>query len=250
MKKHSRIKLIYTRYILPPVLLLLTFLTMLIPSYRYVTDGKLGEAVSPLKLLATNFDSARKVVFAATEQNAANLLFSRTALALIILFWLMFFIAFAVSLYSLWIWLLCASDKDGSTKEKSRTLFVTLIPNRIILCALYALSLPIMLFPYLLPSLCESIYSQRVGMALIAPDALIAAALCFIATVVLCIVSATSERTLGFDVFKKRKAFETSESDYTDSIPDTENADEEQNEMIRRILLGKENNENNEKTED
>lgn len=251
MKKSSRMKLIYVRYILPPVLLLLTFLSMMIPSYRYATNGVLDTSISSFKLIVRNFNSARQVVFAATEQDAVHILFSRTVMTLVIAFCLLFLIALATSVYSCFVALRYFSSDDEKAKEKIRTLFVTLVPNRIVLCALYALCIPITVFPYLLPMLCGKIYSQYIGMALVAPDALITACIAFAFITVLCIVSAPSERALGVDMFKKRKAFEKSAEDEEYSAEsDNESVTAEQNEMIRKILLKEENTENTENTED
>ena len=256
MKKRTRIKLIYIRYILPPVMLVLTLLSMLIPSYRYAIDGKLDEPLSPFKILSNGFDTARKVVFATTEQDAAELLFSQTAMAMIIAFWALFLIAFAVAVYSAAVVLYYIKSDDEAAREKSRTLFITLIPNRIVLCALQMLAVPLALFPYLLPYLYKSIWGQRIGMALVlVPDALIVVALTVVTTVTLCILSSFCEKELDVDVFRKRKAFEDGENDETESYdaPQSSNTSE-QNEMIRRILLGgknnEENTENKDKTED
>ena len=227
-------------------MLVLTLVSMLIPSYRYAIDGKLDKPLSPFKILSNGFDTARRVVFATTEQDAAELLFSQTVMAVIIVFWALFLVALAVSVYSAVVVLRHITSDDDEAREKSRTLFITLIPNRIVLCALQMLSVPLALFPYLLPYLYKSIWGQRIGMALIAPDALIAVLLTVVTTVTLCVVSSFCEKGLDVDVFRKRKAFE-----------DVENADEEnydapeiantseQNEMIRRILLGGKNNEEN-----
>ena len=252
MRKSSRIKLIYARYILPPIMLLLIPPVMLIPSYRYVVGGELNEATSPLTLMKNSFDAARRVVFATAEQNAADMLFSRTVMILIIAFWLLFLLAFAVSVYSAVVGFRCILSDDAEGTEKSRTFFITLIPNRILLCITEALCIPLALFPYLLPYLYDVIWSEHVGMALMAPDALIFALISVAATVVLCCVSAKSEKLLDVDVFKKPKKAEDIFED--EPCENTPSVDDGQRERIRRILLGEkideENTENTDKTED
>lgn len=254
MKKSSRIKLIYTRYILPPILLLITLAFMLIPSYRYVVEGRLNEATSPLALIVNSFDAARHVVFATAEQEAADILFSRTVMILIAVFSLMFLLAFAASVYSASVALRYFLSDDEQGAEKSRTFFITLIPNRIFLCVLHFLSIPLTLFPYLLPYLYKAIWSEYVGMALMAPDALIFALISAVTTVVLCGVSAKSEKILDVDVFKKSKRVEATFEDEADEDSDVQSVDDEQRERIRRILLGEkideENTEITDKTED
>ena len=252
MRKSSRIKLIYARYILPPIMLLIIPLTMLIPSYRYVVGGTLNEATSPFALISNSFDAARHVVFATAEQDAADMLFSRTVMTLIIVFWLLFLLAFAVSVYSAVVGFRCVLSDDAKETEKSRTFFITLIPNRILLCITEALCIPLTLFPYLLPYLYDVIWSEHVGMALMAPDALIFALVSVATTVVLCIVSAKSEKLFDVDVFKKPKAVELVVEDEDDEYETR--IDDEQRERIRRILLGtqfdEEKTENTDKTED
>ena len=260
MKKRSRIKLIYARYIVPPIMLIVTLLSMLVSSYRYVINGTPDIAFSSAEVITKIFGASRSVVFASSEQLATDMLFSKTALITIIAFSILFLIAFAVSVYSAWVGLnYCMSD-DEEAKEKSRTLFITFVPNRIVFCIFYALSIPITLFPYLLPSLYQKIYNQDIGIQLIGLDALIVACVSLVAVAVMCIVSAQSERELEVDIFKKRKMFEKGEDEYEDEEyseePEPEADAAEKNEMIRRILLGwesseeKEEKENTEKTED
>ena len=255
MKKSSRIRLIYARYIVPPIMLLLTFCAMFIPSYQYVVEGKLVDKNSLFALVANSFDTARHVVFATAEQDAAYLLFSRIVMIFIIVSALLFLLAFAVSIYSAFVGFRCILSDDEQGTEKIRTFFITLIPNRIFLCILEALCIPITLFPYVLPRIWDAIWSKYMGLALMAPDALIVACVSVIATVSLCIVSAPSERLLEVDVFKKSKKVETDvEEEDVDDEEEILNVDEEQRERIRRMLvgiqLGEENTENTDKTED
>ena len=46
MKKETKQKLIYLRYILPLVLIILVLLLGFLPSYRYVVTGEAHESVS------------------------------------------------------------------------------------------------------------------------------------------------------------------------------------------------------------
>ena len=235
-------------------MLLMIPLTMLIPSYRYVTGGALNEATSPFTLMSNSFDAARHVVFATAEQDAADMLFSRTVMTLIIVFWILFLLAFAVSVYSAAVGFRCILSDDRQGTEKSRTFFITLIPNRILLCITEALCIPLTLFPYILPYLYDVIWSEHVGMALMAPDALIFALISVTAIALLCILSAKSERALDVDVFKRYKEKESKVDDYAAEDEYVSSIDDEQKERIRRILLGnkpdEETTENTDKAED
>ena len=63
MTKQTKQKLIYLRYILPPVLLLLVLLFALIPSYRYVAEGVAREPISLAKLISNSWDESRETLF-------------------------------------------------------------------------------------------------------------------------------------------------------------------------------------------
>ena len=52
MTKQTKQKLIYARYILPPVLLFVLLIVAFIPSYRYVAEGVAREPISLLKLIS------------------------------------------------------------------------------------------------------------------------------------------------------------------------------------------------------
>ncbi|MBQ2384961.1 MAG: hypothetical protein II292_02010, partial [Clostridia bacterium] len=139
---------------------------------------------------------------------------------------------------------------DEESAEKSRTLFITAIPNRIALTVAEALVLPICLFPYLLPAIYAHTLGMNVRVDLAAPDCLIFAAVSLVAIAILSALCAPMERRFDADVFKRRKAFDRDESeeqseveDYTslfdtrgDETEEEKNQREAEAEHIRRIL--------------
>jgi multisubunit Na+/H+ antiporter MnhB subunit len=246
MKENTKKKLIYVRYLLPPVLMLLTLAVMLIPAYLFVVDGEVNaERVSALKLMSNSYEQARMALFGGEEQTEATLLFSRILLTLTVLLPLLFAIAFAAAVYSAVIALLYFNGSDEERTERYRTVFITLIPNRIFLSLLEALILPFCLFPYLMSSLYKWVFTMNVVMTLNAPDGLIVGGIVIALTVVLSVVCATWERQFDADIFKKRKAFEEEREEQYQSAftyreeereSEEDDAARERNERIRQLF--------------
>lgn len=245
MKKQTKKKLIYVRYILPPVLIALMLAAMLIPSYRYVTDGEVNDAISAFSLIANSYDQSRAVLFGTEEQTAANLLFSRILLAVIIISAVLFVLAFAVSLYCAVMAVRYFTSDDEERTERSRTLFITLLPNRIAVSVLEALVLPLALFPYLMTPLYKTIYGMSVTLILTAPDALILGGVALLAIFTLSIICAPAEREFQADIFKKTKlkvGAEKSEDEggyipvFNSESTASESEKKEHNERIRELL--------------
>ncbi len=253
MKKKDQTKkrLIYLRYLLPIVSMFATIAASFIPAYKYVIGGKLNEITSLWTLLGNSFSAARNVIFAATEQDAANLLFSKTVFWMLAVFVLLWAVAFAASLYSAIVAIKYFNSDDEVSAERSRTLFITFFPNRIVLSAVELLMLPLVLFPYILPLLYKNIWNYGVYVVLSAPDALIIGGAMLLAAFVLSVACAPWERRFGADLFRKRKSFEYAEEP-TDTQADISNESNnsmyskeraEQNERIRNLLRKKDNDE-------
>ncbi len=246
LSKQAQTRLIYVRYVLPPVLMLLSVAMAFIPSYKYIIGGKMNETLSFAGLLNNRFSAARQVIFATAEQDAANLLFSKTVFWILAVCALLWLAAFAAAVYSAIVALKYFMSRNESGAEQSRTMFITFFPSRAVLCAVEGLILPLVLFPYILPLLYKNIRSYSVSLVLAAPDAMIFTAVSLLAVYILSILCAPMERTLNADLFKKHKAFankdESEDGDYaaeqasTASLSKRERA--EQNERIRRLLEG------------
>ena len=242
MKKQTKKKLIYIRYILPPILIVLTLLVMLIPSYRYVINGEVEQPTSALALMSSSYEQTRSVLFGTAEQSNANLVFSRILLTLIILSSVLFALSLAVSVYCAAVALIYFTADDEERAERIRTLFITLIPNRVIACIGQALCLGFVLIPYICPWLYKYAYGSRVVLTLTAPDGLMFCGLAIIAIIALSMICAPMEREFGADIFKKNKLSVTAKpaqesEEYTPVFStDGGEADRERNERIRELL--------------
>lgn len=245
MKDKTKKKLIYLRYILPPVLMILTLVMMLIPAYLFVVDGDLNsDKVSAFGMMATSYEESRQALFGTAEQSPATLVFSRTLLTLIIVFPLLFAVGLVAAVYSAVVAIKYFTSDDEEAAEKSRTLFITFFPNRICLFAAELLTLPLCLFPYLMSPLYERFYGMNVVLLLKAPEGLIFEAVSLAAILVLTVMCAPMERDFDADIFKKRKDFEDAdeiaEDDYTPVYGVSQESDSEsvneRNARIRELL--------------
>lgn len=258
MKKETKQKLIYLRYILPPMLILLVLLLGFIPSYRYVVGDEAHEKVSLWSLVGDSWTLGRETLFAKSNATTGEQAFSKITLGFIIGSVLLCAASLASATWSCFVALkLFISDNDESA-EKSRTLFVTVFPNRIVLTVVECLTLPLFLFPYVLPAIYAHTMGMSVRVALAGLDGLIFAAVSLTAIAVLSALCAPMERQFGADVFKRRKAFVREESDeecesedYTSLFSSNSEETEEEKELreaeaerIRRILRNDSDNEN------
>ena len=246
MTKQTKQKLIYLRYILPPVLVLLLLLLALIPSYRFVAEGVAREPISLSKLISNSWNESRETLFvkSANAVKPQELVFSKTMLWLILGFGTLYLGALAVAVWSTFVALKLFISDDEEGAERARTLFITFFPNRIVLTAVEALAIPLVLIPYLMPLVYAYTLGTRVGFALAAPDGFIFALISIAAISVLSAFTAPYERRFDADVFKKRAPFGASadESAEEESTPENDEAyralRDEQAERIRRMLRG------------
>lgn len=245
MTKQTKQKLIYLRYILPPVLLLLVLLFALIPSYRYVAEGVAREPISLSKLISNSWDESRETLFmkSANDVKPQELVFARTMLGVILGFGALYLGALAVAVWSTYVALklFISDDEDGA--ERARTLFITFFPNRIVLTAVEAISIPLVAIPYLMPAIYAYTLGTRVAFTLAAPDGFIFALISIAAISVLSALTAPYERRFDADVFKKREAFGVAKDErieeQIEELSDEERAlRDEQAERIRRMLRG------------
>ena len=244
MKKQTKQKLIYLRYILPPLLLILVLAMMFIPSYRFVTDGKADGEISAFSLLENSFELSRKVLFGGEEQGAANIIFARMLLAYIIIVSLLCIAAVCVSVWCAVVAVRYFADDDEERAERSRTMFVTFIPNRIVLSAVQMLVLPVLAFPYIMSPLYQALFATRVVVILCAPEPFFTALTVLTAIFVFSAICKGFEKDFDVDLFKKRKKasenYSETEENYADdsNFASNKNSDEikQRNERIRQLL--------------
>ena len=244
MNKQTKQKLIYARYILPPVLILLILLLTFIPSYRYVAGGEAREPISLSTLISNSWEESRETLFVKSQNDVKpqELVFSKTMLGIILGSGALYLIALAVAAWSAFVALKLFMSDDEDSAERSRTLFITFIPNRIVLTALEALALPMLAVPYIMPLVYAYTLGTRVGFTLAAPDGFIVLSAALVALCVLSALTAPYERRFDADVFKKREPFglakaEDAKEDEIEELSDEDLAfKEEQAERIRRLL--------------
>lgn len=204
MRDITKKRLIYARYILPPMLMALTLLAMLIPAYLFVTNGEVGkESVSVFTLMKNSYDESRSVLFVSGEHSAAEQVLSRILLGLTIALPILYAVGMAVSVYSAVVAIrYFLSDEEAAT-EKARTLFITFFPNRIFLFAAQLLILPMCAFPYMMAPIYKNVLGTSVAMVLKAPEGLIFGAASLIVILTLSAICAPMERRFGADIFDK-----------------------------------------------
>ena len=243
MKTQSKKKLIYVRYILPPVLMLLMPFTMFIPAYRYISGGDITDVMSAYTRISYSFEQARTVLFGGGENSGANIAFSKMFFITTIVAVLLFIIAFAVSVYCAVVALTYFTSEDEKRAENIRTFFITLIPNRVVVCILQALALPLLLVPYAIIPLCKYAFDTRVAIALFAPDPLIIGGVFLVSVFALTVICVPMEREFDADIFKKSKMQVDTEAEIEDDYSpiftvNSTNDDgmKEKSEMIRELL--------------
>lgn len=250
MKKITKQKLIYIRYILPPILMLLILLVMLIPSYRYVAEGNVNETISFFSLLKNSYNQSRDILFGEGEQTAANMAFSKALLSIVIIFPILYLVAMAAAIYNMFVAMRYFIGDDEEKNEITRTVFITFFPNRIFLCIVESLILPFLFFPYIMTLLYKVMFNMRVSVILTFPDALIIGGISLLVIFALSVICAPMERELEADIFRKRKDFEPQENiekaeledDYKPMFKKDTEYDEEseaRKERIRKLLGNK-----------
>lgn len=247
MKKQTKQKLIYIRYVLPVIMIALAILAAFIPSYRFIAEGELRDTMSLATLVSNAWEESREMLFAKTGQTNGQLLFAKVILTMIIVSAVLYAVALFAAIWSMAVALKLFISDDEEGAERSRTLFITIFPNRIILTVAEGLALFFAMIPYFMPLIYKNTLALNVKLVLTAPDALILLALSLTAIAVISAITARFERRFDADVFKKRKAFEEErsvdggEEDYktqfaTENDPEYQKMREEQAERIRRML--------------
>ncbi len=194
---------IYVRYLFPLICALLIFAVLLIPCLQYSNNQSgTDEPISAVRLMKNSWDQVRNYLFGSGTQTNGNIQFSRTVLVLLILFWILFFAGIAVALWAFVAFLHYAEEDRGD--QVGRIWFITLIPNRTVLCVLYALMLPLPCFPRIVILLYRSIY-VAVELRIHWLDPMWVAFFLFAVTVVLSCITAKEERALRMDLFRKPK---------------------------------------------
>lgn len=221
-------------------MLILTF----VPCYRFVTaDGGIKQAISANELLSNSWDTVRSYLFGGQEQVQVTADFAGTLFGMIIVFCLLFAIGVASAVYAAVV--AFRFFAAGGAESKRRILFITIFPNRIALSICYALTLPLMFLPKIMPWLYKSILNYQVSLICQPFDVAWIDLALLIAVVAVIFISAKYETLREMNVFVRYRV-EEEEEQYEEQFSTNEEDDvfsemdrktrEEQNERILRLL--------------
>lgn len=253
MNKSTRRGFIYFRYILPIITPIISLVLMLVPCYRYATANEgLRQPISAWTLIGNAWDTVREYLFGSAEKMQVTSDFAGTVLGMIMLFAVLFAIGFGFSVYTAVTAFRFFSD--GCSESRAKILFITLVPNRAVLCIYSALTLPLLFIPRIMPLLYNSILNYHTELICQPFDMIIVHLVIFAITVATVFVSAAFERREGINLFARYKEEdiedepdEAEEQDEEDAYTAVDRrAREEQNERILR-LLGQSQNDDEEK---
>ena len=193
--------LIYSRYILPLFADLILIISMFIPCVNYVLDSDVKDKMSVSALLGNSWETSRYYLFSSqSSPTPEGTVFYRAVFITIIIATLLFILAIAVDMFGL-----VAMIKEDSSESPStaRSLYSTLIPNRLVLCLLRLPLFPILLFPNIVALLYQKIllYPVTVNYNVLYPWVLAAAL--FAVQIVFLAVSKRFERRLSLDLMSK-----------------------------------------------
>ncbi len=252
-KNGVALAVIYFRCIFPVLSVIATVVIMFVECYKYLfmqNSKGVYSVMSLWKLIDSTWSTSRSSLFGTEEIAADSLVFSQTTFWLIIIFAALFVFGAAAAVYSS-----VAMIKylyDGHNRSYFTRLFVTLVPNRVVLC-LYQLP---MIFIFSLPSLwiffSKRFFDYYVELYFEPFDMFWVAVGIFVLGAAVTGVSAYFEKSEGIDVFalkasreiEIKRAETTEEPEDQEEITESEDAYErmlqtekdEQRERILRLL--------------
>ena len=198
----KNMKWIYLRYIYPSVASFLSFLLLFLPCFRFITKGGNNTAVSLFELTRNSWEQGTHCLWGSgIEQSVGNIYFSRSVIIMVAVFYLLFIFAIAVSGYITVSAFL--HFKKSACTEKNRVILVTFFFNRIVVAILQALTLPIFIFPRLLPPLYMNALSTYVELRIEFIEPLILVIALNVIGVIISIFTLKKEKALGMDLFSK-----------------------------------------------
>ena len=200
--KNAKTAVIYVRYILPVALCLLLIGAMFISCLSYSTvEGTQGE-ISEAELLSNTWEQTRTYLFGNSDREATQESFSWTAVILIPALVLLF-AAGVLSSVIVAAGAILYINYPEFRKSDTRIWFVTFFPNRIIVCILQALVLPLLFYSRITILLYDKIMNVDVLLNVSFPEPWVWGLISVAMICALSAVSAKFERELGCDTFKK-----------------------------------------------
>lgn len=249
--------LVYIRYILPIIFCIAIWCITFVPCLAYATGSSTpNDPVSLRELFGNSWDNVRVYLFGGGEQSPALHSFSVKMLVTLIVT----FVLFAIGFISTVIVAFSVFSFFAKRNRRSRAwlTFITFVPNRIVVCILQGLTLPLLLLPRLVVPMYKTM-GEAVTLTTTGVEPLVWGIVFFVISVALSIVSSFVEKEKGFDAFDRPKELpeevdtDSSEEDYTPSYTRgrayiKDEADQktkgEQEELIKK-LLGNDKEENN-----
>ena len=189
---------IYFRYVFGVLMAVLIIAGMFVPCLRYTVGNNRNEPISTVSLLKNSWDTSRQYLFdGASDKMAAQTGFSRLLLATVLVLGMLFALGFAFAVYIT----ICAFCyfKDPNSTDKNRIFFLTLVPNRTVLCLYQALLLPITFFPRIIILLYENILNYQTVLYFSVLEPWIIALIIYAVFCTVVFVSARYERETGYD---------------------------------------------------
>ena len=242
---------IYFRYILGAALAVLILAGMLIPCLKYTVGENHNQPISNLSLIKNSWETSREYLFdGASNKQVEQTAFSKALLATVIALSAIFIIGVLLAAYTAY----CAFSyfRDPERTDSNRIFFLTLVPNRVVLCIYHALLLPLAFLPRIIIPLYENILNYQTVLYFSAFEPWIIALVLYAAFIAVVFVSARYERSLGLDPLyneakEKRKKDKKRVITYAEESADQEvpSIDEilrkEQEERIRKLFSDSEN---------
>lgn len=242
-KNRGALAFIYFRCIFPVLSVIATVCIMFVESYKYLfmqNSKGVYSVMSLWKLVESTWNTSRSSLFGTEEIAADSLVFSQTTFWLLIAFVVLFAFGAAAAVYSS-----IAMIKylyDGHNRSYFTRLFVTLVPNRVVLC-LYQLP---MIFIFSLPSLwiffSKRFFDYYVELYFEPFDMFWVAVGIFVLGAAVVGVSAYFEKNEGLDVFalKASREPEIKRTEATDELEEKEEITEPEDAYERMLQAEKE----------
>ncbi len=223
------------RYILPLASALMIFILLCLPCF-YFTDysNQVRSGTSVIERMTSIWEESRQTIFASdSDAEAQYISFCKVAMASIALCSLFYIIALATSvLYA--IAGLRKIYSDRAENDPIRRVFLTFIPNEIVLCAVNLISVLPALFPRIVVLLIEKLLVVYTKVTFPAGDIAIYAVIFWLATVIYLIV-AKKHFAPEFSIFK-------TDRDQTLTVEDKMSpTDEEPSDELHRMSAASKN---------
>lgn len=250
--------LIVVRYALPILFCCAMIGVFFIPCAQFSTADGTNSPISGAELFDNSWYHVREYLFSGGATEASQERFCQIMLGLLIALAILFALGAASTVIVAFFAFRFMADPERGLSDTARLWFVSVIPNRIVVCALQALTLPVLFLTRMMVPLYDKVMHTSVLLNVTSAEPWVYGLILFGVSVALSVVSAHFEKKLGLDVFKKRvivktragEGFGAEDSDVDDNGADERRLTaeerrymelqrknkEEQEERIRKLL--------------